>query len=119
MARRARLLAFLGLAIFGLGCNTGVSTPTAVILPASSVPVLITVNGTTLAVGTTAQFIAVATMTDGTTKDVTTLATWQSSNPQSAIVSPTGLVRAYTPGNLSISATYQNVSGSFLVAVTP
>jgi hypothetical protein len=56
--------------------------------------------------GRTAQLFAQAAMSDGTVQDVTNSATWQSSNPQVATVSPTGLVSAHVNGDVTITATY-------------
>jgi len=57
-------------------------------------------------IGATAQLTATATMGDGSTQDVTTLATWQSSNVAVATVSSTGVVTGIgtirrRPGRLS------------------
>jgi hypothetical protein len=65
-----------------------------------------------LAPGETKQLFAVATRTDGTTIDVTNLATWQSSNPVVATVGPSGLLSAAAEGTVDIMATYSNVRGT-------
>src|SRR5512141_410639 len=109
----------IGLAAFGLACNTGVSTPTSVILPTTAVIASITVNGAPVAVGGTTQFTATATLNDGTTRDITPLATWQSASTSTAVVSITGVVTGLAAGNVAVTATYQNLPGSYLIAVTP
>jgi uncharacterized protein YjdB len=53
-----------------------------------------------------------ATMSDGTTQDVSATATWASSNTSDATVSASGAVTAVSPGSVSIQATYQNVTGT-------
>jgi hypothetical protein len=77
----------------------------------------IAVNGTTPAIGASSQFTATASMSDGTTQDVTSLATWQSSNTAGATVSPTGLVTAVAAGTVIVQASYQNVTGSDEITV--
>jgi uncharacterized protein YjdB len=83
----------------------------------------VTVTGAAPAVGATAQYSAVANLANGTTENVTTTATWSSSNPAIATVSSTGLVTAVAAGSASISATFDSVTGSaqaaFLPAQTP
>jgi Bacterial Ig-like domain (group 2) len=78
----------------------------------------IAVTGTVPAIGVTSQFAATATMSDGTTQDVTSLATWQSSNTSDATVSGTGLVTAVAAGTVTVQATYQSVTGSDQITVT-
>jgi len=73
----------------------------------------------TLEAGQTRQFAATATLSTGTTSDVTQQATWQSSTPAVATVSSTGLVTAVAAGDADISATYQSVKGTMGVGVRP
>ena len=73
----------------------------------------------TLEAGQTRQFAATATLSTGTTSDVTQQATWQSSTPAVATVSSTGLVTAVAAGDADISATYQSVRGTMGVGVRP
>jgi hypothetical protein len=63
-------------------------------------------------VGTSLQFIATATMSDGTIRIPTAIASWQSSNPAVATVSSSGLVTAVSSGTVTITATYLGTSGS-------
>jgi hypothetical protein len=57
-----------------------------------------------IALGQTAQFVAMATFVDGTTCDVSVAATWQSSSVAIAEVSDTGLATAVGPGTATITA---------------
>jgi hypothetical protein len=79
----------------------------------------VTVSGRDLYIGFVprAQFTAAAVLADGTIKDVTADATWQSSNTAIANVTPTGEVNAVDFGNATITARYQNVIGAHGVAV--
>jgi hypothetical protein len=65
-----------------------------------------------LAPGETRQLFARANQSDGTTVDVTNLATWQSSNPQIATVSNIGVLTAATEGAIDVFATHANVRGA-------
>lgn len=101
------LVAF-GLCILSAACGSATAPSTV-----SSV----TVTGAAPPVGTSSQYAAVANMSNGTTEVVTTTATWTSSNPGIATVSPGGLVTAVAAGTVSISATFDNVTGSEQTAV--
>lgn len=68
--------------------------------------------------GATSQLAATAVMSDGSQKDVTTQATWTSSNAAVAAVSGTGLVTAAETGTADISALFQTQTGKATVQVT-
>ena len=72
---------------------------------------------TVLAPGDTRQLFATALDSNGTTTDVTTLATWQSSNPAAGAVSGNGTLTAAGEGSVDITATYQSVRGSLRVDI--
>jgi hypothetical protein len=52
-----------------------------------------------------------ATMSDGTTADVTSKATWQSLDTAIATVSSSGNVSGVAAGDVAVQATYLNVTG--------
>jgi Bacterial Ig-like domain (group 2) len=94
------------------GCGSTPSTPAS---PTGTTSVAVGVSGNApanLAPGETRQLFATATRRDGTTSDVTNLATWQSSNPAIATVSPSGVLAAAAEGSIDVFATYENVRGS-------
>jgi uncharacterized protein YjdB len=95
------------------GCSTGLQQPSTL----NS----ITITGTTTlsAVGQTTQLTATATLLGGTSSNVSTQATWQSSNDGVAVISATGLVTASGYGIADISAAYQGMTGGVSVSVTP
>ena len=66
------------------------------------------ITGTAMlfAAGETTQLTAFADFSDGTTADVTAESRWDSSSPEIATVTQTGLVTARTLGAVSISARY-------------
>jgi len=67
--------------------------------------------------GQTAQLTALATLSDSTTRDVTSQALWQSSNTSVATVSSSGLVTTVATGVSTISATYQQISSAVTALV--
>jgi len=86
----------------------------------SSVVKNIKVSGdTTMTVSDTTQYTASSVNGDGSTSDVTLRATWSSSNPAIAIVGPSGLVTAVSDGSVTITAKYDNISGTAKTVVSP
>jgi hypothetical protein len=85
------------------------SSPTR---PSTPSTISIFVTGTEPAVGQTSQLTAKAILSNGT-QDVTTQATWSSSNSAVATVTTGGLLTVLQPGTADITATYQGVSGKF------
>jgi len=103
---------------------TGSTTATVVPPPVVSIaitPITSASDPTKLAMGTSRRYKAAATLANGSTLNVTGLATWQSNNPSIATVSA-GLVAAAstvsTTTPVTISATYNGVPGSINLDVT-
>ena len=118
---RAAYRPFFALALLaGLaGCGSA-EAPTAPAVTATSVTVGAAGNGsTTLAPGETRQLFATASQSNGTTLDVTNLASWQSSAPSVATVSPSGLLTAAAEGSVDVTATYNSVKGSVHADIRP
>lgn len=61
--------------------------------------------------GSTSQLSAIATMSNGTTQNVTNQATWTSSNAMIATISGTGLLTGMGSGTADITATFRGQSG--------
>ena len=92
---------------------------TVTVIPAAPAVTALTITGIqTITVGQTTQLVLTATLTDGTTRDATTLAIWQSTRPTFATVSGTGLVAALSPGTAVITAAYGNQATSISIVVT-
>jgi uncharacterized protein YjdB len=68
-----------------------------------------------MATGTTAQLTATGSYSDGSSQDLTSVATWSSSAGSLASVSTSGLVSALKPGSATITATFSSVSGSTII----
>ena len=63
-----------------------------------------------LAVGTTQEFAATGTYSDGTTADITSTVTWASSNTNVATISAMGLANGNADGNTNITASLSGVT---------
>ena len=81
-----------------VGAITGNVTVT--VTPAVLSKIVVTPANPSIAGGATQQFTATGTLTDGTTQDLTATATWKSSNPAVATISPTGLASAVASGGV-------------------
>lgn len=91
--------------------------------PAVVVGVAVTPSTASIAKGTDAPFSATATLSDGSSQDVTSVATWKSSQISVATVGNaapnSGHVHAVSEGTTNISATYMSATGSAVLTVTP
>ena len=96
-------------------CGSNSSTPPTT--PSAPTVTQVAVAGTAPNVGLTAQFAATATLSSGSTQNVTSLATWQSSNTAVATVNSAGVVTGVSPGDVDITATYQSVAGRARVTI--
>lgn len=89
------------------------------LLNATPVPIAFAISGSAPAVGKTAQLNAVAQMSDGSSKDVTSQAAWTSSDATIATVSSTGLLSGVASGPVTITATYQGFTSNSLILTIP
>ncbi len=103
------------------GGTTGSTTVT--VTPATLVSIAVTPANPSIALGTTKQFTATGSYSDGTTQNLTTQVTWSSSATAVATISnaagSNGLVTSVAPGSTTISATSGSISGSATLTVTP
>ena len=100
------------LSIIALGaCNK--SNPAAPSAPATTASTsYVFLTGTAPMSGASSQFTATAVGPDGVQTNVTSQATWNSSNQSVVAVTPGGMVRGVTVGSADLSATYNGVTGS-------
>lgn len=98
-----------------LSAEAGATTP-----PAAPTLVSVSVSplNPSLVTGGTQQFTATAQYSDASTNDVTSAATWASSNHAVATISGTGLASAVAQGNSTIGVTYQGKSAPTVLNVT-
>ncbi len=102
------------------GATTASTTVTVTAAKLSEV--VITPHAATIAKGTTQWFTATARYTDDTEQDVTTYATWASSDPTRVIISNAyasqGLATAVSEGTVTISAAYAGKVATTTLTVT-
>ncbi|MCA9672746.1 MAG: Ig-like domain-containing protein [Myxococcales bacterium] len=96
---------------------------TVVVTAAVVVSIQVTPATASIAKGATQQFKAIATMSDQSTQDITSAASWQSSDTNAATVETTGgsnpgLATGVAAGSATISATFQGQSGTTSLTVT-
>lgn len=89
------------------------------VTPAVVTSVVVTPGAPSLPAGTSVQLTATANFSDGSQQDVTSTATWLSSQAGVATVTPVGLVAGATPGQSTVTATFSGQQGQSTVDVTP
>jgi uncharacterized protein YjdB len=107
------IVVFLPVAVAGLCLSACNSTPTT-----ATTVTTVTVAGIVPFIGQTAPFTCTVTYSDGSTKDVSSTATWVSSNTSVLTVSSTGVVTAIATGTAVVEATYQGIEGTIALTVT-
>jgi uncharacterized protein YjdB len=96
-------------------------TGTASVNVTAAVATSLSVNPSTLTIllGDTGQFQAVENFSDGTTQNVTSSASWSSSQPSIATINSTGAVAALLVGTTTVEAQSGGLSGSATLVVSP
>lgn len=105
------LVLVAGLSNCGGGNASHGNTPSVTSVAVSS-------SSNSVNVGSTVQLTATASYSDGSSKDVSSQATWGSSNTGDATVSAAGVVTGVAAGTPTITATLSGRSGSMTVTVT-
>jgi uncharacterized protein YjdB len=122
-AATAGLATSLGTGTTTIGISSGSVSASAplVVNPAALVSIAITPQTPMIALGTTQQFMATGTYTDGSTQDVTSVVTWSSSSATVAIISNSagsyGLATSSGQGAVTITATSSSVTSSTTLTV--
>jgi hypothetical protein len=116
-----------------IGLATGVGTGTATISATSGsvsgsttltvtaavlVSIAVSPANPSIALGTSEQFTATGTFTDGSTQNLNATATWSSDAPSTASVNSAGLATSLAEGLANISAASGSISGSAALTVT-
>jgi len=100
--------------------SAAISGSTALtVSPPALVAIAVTPADPSIASGTTQQFTATGTYTDGSTNNLTNSVTWISSNTATANITGGGLVTGLAVASATISATSGSITGSTTVTVTP
>ena len=87
--------------------------------PAALVSIAVTPASPIVVIGGTQQLTATGTFTDASTKNISSSATWTSSNTGEATVNTSGLVKGIANGTPTITAKSGSISGTDPVTVTP
>jgi parallel beta-helix repeat protein len=111
-----------GTTTIGISAGTVSGTATLVVNPAALVSIALNPPTATIALGTTQQFTATGTYTDGSTQDLTSVVTWSSSSATVAIISNTvgsyGLATSAGQGTANITASSNALSASSTITVS-
>jgi hypothetical protein len=101
--------------------TSGPVTGTASVAVTGAAAVSLNVVPATLSLplGSSGQLQAIATMSDGTTQNMSTSATWTSAQPGVAPVNAQGSVTAAGKGSVQVSAAYHGLTGSAAITVGP
>ena len=80
--------------------------------------IAVTPASVTLAAGTTQQYKAIGTMSDGGTQNLTTSVTWSSNNTSATTINSSGLATTHAVGNVTITATSGSIQSTATMTVT-
>ena len=116
MKRSLLSILFLYLILL-VGCGGGSSNPPPPPV-VTLVSIAVTPGTASIAAKATQQFSATGTYSDGTTKDLSTTSTWQSSDMTVATISSTGLATGVGPGTANITASSGTVSSLAAAVLT-
>jgi RHS repeat-associated protein len=96
----------VGSATITASLNGGSASSTVSVAPAELVSLALAPQTPTRDVGEAVPFTATGTMTDGTSEDFTSRATWTSSSPAVATINATGVASALAAGQTTIRASF-------------
>ena len=85
-------------------------TQAVTVTPATLVSIILSPTSTSFADGTTVQFMATGTFSDGSSQNLTSQVVWSSSNAQVLTISTSGLASGNGVGNVQIWASSNGVS---------
>jgi uncharacterized protein YjdB len=93
-------------------------TAALTVTSATVTSIAVTPANSNMPVGTTKQFTATASFSDGSSEDVTASVLWGSSTPAAASINNLGLVSSVATGSTTISAVLGSVTGTTSLTVT-
>lgn len=112
-AGTATALATITATLDGVSGSAPVTVTSAVLSSITITPI-----SPSIAIGTTQQLTATGVYSDGSTADLTNLASWTSSNTAIATVDSTGLLTGIAEGSATISAQFDGITGTTDATVT-
>ncbi len=98
-----------------IGATVGGQTTTTqsvTVTPATLVSIAVSPTHVTFAAGTTQQFTAIGTFSDGTTQDLSSEVIWTSSNPQALTIDQFGYATGGGSGLVQITAAFEGLSAT-------
>jgi len=98
--------------------GTVTQSATLTVGAATLVSIALTPANPSVPLGAGQQFTATGTFTDGSTQNLTTSATWNSSAPAIASIDPAGLATSITPGSTVIRASVGSISATTTFTVS-
>jgi uncharacterized protein YjdB len=104
-----------------INASSGIITGSALVtvIPAAVVSLNIIPGNLSMALGSSQQLQAIATLSDGSTQDMTGLVSWNSAQPDVASVSNGGLAVAQQVGSTTIAASSGAFTAFASISVTP
>jgi hypothetical protein len=114
--------AALLIASFVVACGSSSSSGSSAVSAPSGSAMSLKIIGAAnsrIVVGDTAQFTAMATMSNGTTADVTSAAAWTTSDPAIFSVAAGGRVTALKEGSADVRASYQGTTDKDYTTAQP
>jgi hypothetical protein len=117
--KRVTLFGVISVALAVLvACSGNKDTSPTAPTPAPGVTVSSVTISNTFVTVSMFQLNAAARMSDGSTRDVTSSARWETSNAALATISSNGLLTVVGSGEVEARATYQSVMGTLKILVT-
>jgi len=113
--KKLQILFAVVCALVMVGCGGGSSSSGTA--PATLQSIAVTPGTPSVPAGASQQFTATGTYSDHSTKNLTSSATWSSSNAAAATVSASGMATSKAQGSATITAIYSSVSGSATLTV--
>ncbi len=108
-----------GTTAIGIALGSVNGTATLTVNPAALVTITLGPQTPTIALGTTQQFTASGTYTDGSVQDLTATVQWTSSSAMVAVMNATGLATSAGTGTATITAMLGTVTASTTLTVGP
>jgi uncharacterized protein YjdB len=100
------------------GVNSlGSASTTLTVTNASIQSIAVTPANPTIALGSSQQFAASGSFSDGSTQDITNVVKWTSSSPTVAVVNQSGSAASASHGTTNINAALSGITGSTLLTV--
>jgi uncharacterized protein YjdB len=99
------------------GQGQGSATTTLTVSSATVQSITVNPGNPTIGLGSSQQFTASGTFSDGSTQDISSVVTWTSSSPTVAVINSNGLASSATHGQTNINATLNGTPGSTVLTV--